>query len=63
MRGATWNELDLDGGIWTVPGERMKANVLHRVSLSLAAHDIVKTLKSSTRRLCFLRCAGTYRPI
>src|SRR5690606_14226181 len=25
VRGATWNELDLDAAVWTVPAERMKA--------------------------------------
>jgi len=45
VRGATWAEFDLDAGIWTVPGERMKAKVPHRVPLSSAALDIVKALK------------------
>ena len=34
VRGATWDEFDLDAGIWTVPGERMKAKEPHRVPLS-----------------------------
>ena len=25
VRHATWDEVDLDAGLWTVPGERMKA--------------------------------------
>jgi len=45
VRGATWGEFDLKAGIWTLPGERMKAKVPHRVPLSAAALDIVKTLK------------------
>jgi integrase len=45
IRGATWGEFDLDAGIWTVPGERMKAKKPHRVPLSSPALDIVKTLK------------------
>ena len=36
-RGATWNEIDLDNGMWIVPGERMKAGQEHRVPLSRAA--------------------------
>lgn len=32
--GARWQELNLAGGIWTVPGERMKAGRPHRVPLS-----------------------------
>lgn len=34
VRGATWDELDLESKIWTVPGERMKAGREHRVPLS-----------------------------
>ncbi|MFP6558339.1 tyrosine-type recombinase/integrase [Paraburkholderia sp. B3] len=45
VRGATWGEFDLDAGIWTVPGERMKAKIPHRVPLPAAAHALVKQLK------------------
>ncbi|WP_233863999.1 tyrosine-type recombinase/integrase [Paraburkholderia adhaesiva] len=45
VRGATWGEFDLDAGIWTVPGERMKAKEPHRVPLSSAALALVKRLK------------------
>jgi integrase len=37
VRGATWAEIDLDGALWTIPGERMKAAKAHRVPLSPAA--------------------------
>jgi integrase len=43
--GATWGEFELDTGIWTVPSERMKAKVPHRVALSAAARALVKRLK------------------
>ena len=33
-RGATWDEIDLKGATWTIPGSRMKAGVEHRVPLS-----------------------------
>jgi integrase len=35
--GATWNEIDKDAAVWTVPGDRMKAGKQHRVPLSEAA--------------------------
>jgi integrase len=35
--GARWSEIDLDGAVWAVPRERMKAGREHRVSLSPAA--------------------------
>lgn len=34
VTGATWKEIDLERRIWSIPGERMKANRDHRVPLS-----------------------------
>ena len=34
VRGARWDEIDLDRRLWTVPAERMKAKTAHRVPLS-----------------------------
>ena len=34
VRGATWDEIDLDNATWTVPAERMKSRREHRVPLS-----------------------------
>lgn len=34
IRQMTWSELDLQKGIWTLPAERMKAKIIHRVPLS-----------------------------
>ena len=34
VRYATWDEIDFDTRTWTVPAERMKAGVQHRVPLS-----------------------------
>jgi len=45
VRGATWDEFDLKAGVWTIPGERMKAKEQHRVPLSSAALELVKRLK------------------
>ena len=42
--GATWDEMDLDGSIWTIPAERMKAEKEHRVPLSDEAKRLLKTL-------------------
>lgn len=43
---ATWNEFDLDAGIWTIPPERMKAGKEHRVPLSARALEILKAMKA-----------------
>jgi len=42
--GATWQEVDRDRAVWTVPGERMKAEREHRVPLSPAALAILATM-------------------
>jgi integrase len=44
VRGATWDEIDLDNAIWTIPAERMKAGREHRVPLSPAAIKLLKAL-------------------
>ena len=44
-RGAKWSEVDLDGGVWIIPGDRMKAGQEHRVPLSRAALAILENAK------------------
>ena len=44
VRGATWDEFDFDGAVWTVPAERMKMKKAHRVPLSPAALALLKAL-------------------
>jgi len=34
IRGAKWEEIDVQSRVWTLPAERMKAGVQHRVPLS-----------------------------
>jgi hypothetical protein len=41
-RGATWAEFDLDGALWVVPAERMKAKKEHRVPLSDRAVELLR---------------------
>ncbi len=44
VRGATWDEIDLDGAVWTVPAERMKAGEEHSVPLSRQAVALLRSL-------------------
>lgn len=44
VRGATWDEIDLNAKVWTVPGDRMKAGREHRVPLSAEAIKLLKAL-------------------
>ena len=40
-RGANWDEIDLEGATWTLPGSRMKAGLEHRVPLSDQILDVL----------------------
>ena len=42
VRGATWDEIDLDARLWTIPKTRMKAGAEHRVPLSDAAMAVLE---------------------
>lgn len=44
VRGATWSEIDMQAGVWTIPGARMKAGKEHRVPLSDAALAVLAAL-------------------
>lgn len=47
VRGATWDEIDMEAGIWTVPADRMKAGRAHRVPLTEAAITLLKKVKET----------------
>lgn len=44
IRGATWDEIDIDAATWVIPRERMKAGKEHRVPLSQRAIEILRGL-------------------
>jgi integrase len=46
VRGATWGEVDLEAGVWTVPASRMKMKKAHRVPLSPRALAILNAAKA-----------------
>lgn len=49
---ATWEEVDFENAVWTIPKERMKRSKAHNVYLSQQALDIMVALKT---------CAGNSR--
>lgn len=56
IRGATWAEVDLDNGLWTIPADRMKAKREHVVPLSSAALNVFKqaaALKTAGHKYIF----------
>ena len=42
VRGARWNEVDLEAKLWTIPAARMKVGKEHIVPLSAAAIDVLE---------------------
>lgn len=41
-RLARWSEVDIEGAMWTIPGERMKSGREHRVPLSKRALEVLE---------------------
>lgn len=53
--GAQWEEIDLAKGIWTIPGERMKAGKEHRIPLGKRTLEILTTIRPfSGKKLIFI---------
>jgi integrase len=48
--GATWNEVDADNAIWSLPRERMKSDREHRVPLSPRCMQILKEIQPLSRQ-------------
>lgn len=44
VRGATWDEIDIEKRVWIIPAERMKTQKEHRVPLSDTAINILTAL-------------------
>jgi integrase len=47
---ATWSEIDIDAKTWTIPAERMKGGIEHRVPLSDAALTLLKDMQAIRTR-------------
>jgi integrase len=61
VRAMTWEEVDLNSAIWTVPANRMKAGKKHRVPLSNRAIEILQEQKKADKHksLVFPSPSGT----
>jgi len=51
--GATWPEIDLERRIWTVPAERMKMGIEHRVPLGDRAVELLEDIARLGQVHCF----------
>nr|WP_286193641.1 site-specific integrase [Boseongicola sp. H5] len=49
VRGMTWDEVDLEGALWTIPSERMKAGSEHRVPLTDEAVALLNAMPRLAR--------------
>lgn len=47
VRGANWNEIDLERRLWTIPKERMKAGKEHTVPLSQGAYEVLQQARTA----------------
>jgi integrase len=47
IRGAKWTEFDMQNSVWTIPKERMKMGVEHRVPLSNVALSLLKEIQKT----------------
>jgi len=65
LRKAEWQEFDLDGAMWRIPGERMKMKSAHLVPLSTQAITILRELNmlSGSGKLLFPGLRSASRPI
>jgi len=52
-RMAQWSEIDIENATWTIPADRMKMNLQHRIPLSRQAIDILKHCKGFDDTLLF----------
>ena len=53
VRGAVWDEFDLEAAVWTVPAARMKGEREHRVPLSGPALAVLAIVRGLDQRLVF----------
>ena len=51
VRGARWEEFDLDAALWVIPPERMKMRAEHRVPLSRQAVEVLRSMQALSNRL------------
>ena len=65
LRGAEWEEIDLEGAVWKIPAERMKMKSPHIVPLSRQAVVVLREFRANAGkgRLVFPGMRSVERPI
>jgi integrase len=59
VAGMLWGELNLEKGIWLIPGERTKNGKVHLVHLSPKALEIMNSLPRLSDRFIFTQTSKT----
>jgi integrase len=54
LQEATWDEVDFENAVWTIPKERMKRSKAHNIYLSRQAADIMIALKTCAGNSVYL---------
>lgn len=62
-RLASWSEVDMEGAVWTIPGERMKSGREHRVPLSMRSLDVLEQAQQWRDRSDLVFPSRTGRPL
>ena len=63
VRGAQWSEVDIEARTWTIPGERMKQGLPHRVPLSPAALAVIEAARQHSDGLGLIFPSRTGRKL
>ena len=61
--GATWDEIDFEAKIWTIPAERIKGGKEHRVPLPSEALKIAKEMQEMKNRDYVFQGGKTGKPL
>lgn len=52
-RGMQWSEIDWQNNVWTIPADRMKTNIIHRVPLCTHAIELLNSIRGLHDTLVF----------
>ena len=50
VRGARWDEIDLDAGVWTIPADRMKSDRPHTIPLSIETELLLRDAREAASK-------------
>lgn len=65
IRHAEWDEIDWDEKMWTIPAEKMKGRIEHKVPLSIQAIEVLQEIRPYTGNVKYIFPSPrtTHRPL